>query len=185
MEYDAGKTLTSLIGRKGLPLHTALGFAVRLADLMASVHAAGIVHGDLKPGNIRITHDGDVKLLNFGLAKTEEGRIIGTLIYVSPEQIQGKPIDERSEIFTFGCVLFEMLTGRPPFYGETPHVTVSAIINQEPVSPSEIIPDLPAELDRVVLRCLHKDPQHRWQTMSDLKVVLEDLRAKWTAKLEP
>lgn len=198
MEYVAGKTLDRVIARKNLPLQTALGFAVQIADALASAHAAGIVHRDLKPANIMITPDGDVKILDFGLAKliepaspdlaatltlghteapvTEEGKIVGTFAYMSPEQAQGKPVDARSDIFSFGSVLFEMLTRQRPFPGETPLVTLAAIINQEPASVSETVPDLPPALGRLVLRCLRKDPQRRWQTMSDLKIVLEDLR---------
>jgi len=185
MEYVAGKTLDHLIGRTGLPLETALTYA-------------GIVHRDLKPSNIIVADDGTVKILDFGLAKliepaapgqaqtltlgrseqpvTEEGKIVGTVAYMSPEQAQGKPVDARSDIFSFGSVLFEMLTGRRAFSGETPMSTLAAILNQEPASPSGIAGPLPQEVERTVMRCLRKDPQRRWQTMSDLKVVLEDLK---------
>ena len=199
MEYIAGKTLDHVIARKGLPLQTALGYAIQIADALASAHAAGIVHRDLKPANIMITPNGDLKILDFGLAKliepaspdlaattltvghteapvTDEGKIVGTFAYMSPEQAQGKPVDARSDIFSFGSVLFEMLAGRRAFSGDTPLSTLAAIINQEPVSLIEAIPDLPPALGRLVSRCLHKDPQRRWQTMSDLKIVLEDLR---------
>jgi len=192
MENFAGETLSSVIAGKGLPLQTALGYAVRIADAMASVHAAGILHGDLKPANVVITQDGGVRILHFGPPKliepalpvSENGKIVGTLIYMSPEQLQAKPVDARSEVFSFGSVLFEMLTGWPPFAGETLLATVNAIVYQEPLSLSETIPDLPSELEHLVLRCLSKDPQDRWQAMSDLRVALEDLRTESRTRLE-
>ena len=198
MEYVPGKTLDRLIGRKGLPLETALGYAVQIADALARAHGAGIVHRDLKPSNLIVANDGVVKILDFGLAKlvepptseetqtltvgrseapvTEEGKIVGTVAYMSPEQAQGKPVDARSDIFSFGSVLFEMLTGRRPFTGETTVATLAAILNQEPSSPSGVAGPLPQEVERALMRCLRKDSQRRWQTMADLKVVLQDLK---------
>jgi serine/threonine protein kinase/Tol biopolymer transport system component len=198
MEYVDGKTLDRLIGRKGLPLQTALGYAVQIADALARAHGAGIVHRDLKPKNIMVTGDGVVKILDFGLAKlvepassgdaatltaghtempiTEAGKIVGTFAYMSPEQAQGKPVDARSDIFSFGSVLFEMLTGRSAFAGETVVATLAAVLNQEPPSLSTTTGPLPTDLERVVTRCLRKDPRRRWQTMADLKVALQDLK---------
>ncbi len=198
MEYVAGKTLDRLIGRKGLPLDAALGYAVQIADALARAHGAGIVHRDLKPANVMVTDDGLVKILDFGLAKlrepaapgdaatltagpteariTGEGRIVGTVAYMSPEQAQGKPVDARSDIFSFGSMLFEMLTGRRPFAGETAMSVLAAILNREPAALSEGAAPLPAEVERMVARCLRKDPQRRWQNMSDLKVALQDLK---------
>jgi len=198
MEFVAGRTLSQLIGRKGLPLKDALNFAVQIADALGKAHAAGIVHRDLKPSNIMVTDEGLVKILDFGLAKlvestaepdegaptmsfehtpiTEEGKILGTVAYMSPEQAEGKPVDARSDIFSFGSVLYEMLTGRRPFTGETSASTLAAIITRDPLLPSEILGTLPIEVERAILRCLRKEPQRRMQTMSDLKVLLQDLK---------
>jgi serine/threonine protein kinase len=198
MELVAGKTLDQLIGRKGLPLKDALNYAVQIADALGKAHAAGIVHRDLTPSNIMVTDEGLVKILDFGLAKlmepaaepdenaptmtlertpiTEEGKILGTVAYMSPEQAEGKPVDARSDIFSFGSVLYEMLTGRRPFTGETSASTLAAILTKDPTPPSEISGALPIEVERAVLRCLRKEPQRRMQTMSDLKVLLQDLK---------
>ncbi len=198
MEYVAGQTLDGLIGPKGLPLKDTLALAVQISDGLGKAHAAGIVHRDLKPSNIMVTPDGLVKILDFGLAKlaekvepsggfaatmtmarkpiTEEGMIIGTVAYMSPEQAQGKPVDARSDIFSFGSVLYEMLTGRRAFEGETKASTMAAVIALDPASPSGISRLLPAEVERTAMRCLRKDPQRRWQNMSDLKVALQDLK---------
>lgn len=198
MEYVEGRTLDGLIGRKELPLKDALEIAVQIADGLGKAHAAGIVHRDLKPSNIMVTPDRLVKVLDFGLAKllekagpapdvgatmtmrrtpaTEEGVILGTVAYMSPEQAAGKPVDARSDIFSFGSVLYEMLTGRRAFEGETKASTLAAVIAREPAAPSEAAAPLPAEVARVVMRCLRKDPQRRWQNMADLKVALQDLK---------
>jgi len=198
MEYVAGQTLDGLIGPKGLPLKDTLALAVQISDGLGKAHAAGIVHRDLKPSNIMVTPDGLAKILDFGLAKlaekiepsgglaatmtmarkpiTEEGMIIGTVAYMSPEQAQGKPVDARSDIFSFGSVLYEMLTGRRAFEGETKASTMAAVIALDPASPSGISRLLPAEVERTAMRCLRKDPQRRWQNMSDLKVALQDLK---------
>jgi eukaryotic-like serine/threonine-protein kinase len=198
MEYVAGRTLDDLIGPKGLPLNEALALAIQVADGLGKAHAAGIVHRDLKPSNIMVTPDGLVKILDFGLAKlaektesaydlavtrtitrtplTEEGVILGTVAYMSPEQAAGKTVDARSDIFSFGSVLYEMLTGRRAFDGETKATTMAAVIALDPASPSGISRSLPAGMEQLVLRCLRKDPQRRWQNMSDLKVALQDLK---------
>ena len=198
MEYVAGKTLDRLIGRRGLPLETALGYSVQIADALSRAHGASIVHRDLKPANVMVTEDGLVKILDFGLAKllepaqpgdaatltagpsvapvTGEGKIVGTVAYMSPEQAQGKPVDARSDIFSFGSMFFEMLTGRRPFTGDTAMAILAAILNHEPAPVSDSGMPLPAQVERVVARCLRKDPARRWQTMSDLKVELQDLK---------
>jgi predicted Ser/Thr protein kinase/WD40 repeat protein len=198
MEYVAGRPLEDLIGDKGLPLKEALALAIQIADGLGKAHAAGIVHRDLKPSNIMVTAEGLVKILDFGLAKlaespvtaadqgatmtsprspaTEEGVILGTISYMSPEQAAGKPVDARSDIFSFGSVLYEMLTGRRAFEGETKVSTLAAVIATDPAPPKTARGPLPPEVERVVMRALRKDPQRRWQTMADLKVALQDMK---------
>jgi Tol biopolymer transport system component/predicted Ser/Thr protein kinase len=192
MEYVAGKTLADLIGRKGLKLNETLKYAVQIADALAAAHAAGIVHRDLKPANVMVTEKGIVKVLDFGLAKltepvpadqfaptqtlkphTEEGVILGTVAYMSPEQAQGKPVDVRSDIFSFGSVLYEMVTGRRAFHGETKLSTLSAILHKEPQPLAE---GTPPELEKIIARCLRKDPERRIQHMIDVKLALEELK---------
>jgi Tol biopolymer transport system component/predicted Ser/Thr protein kinase len=197
MEYVQGKTLDRLIARHGLRVNEALKYAVQMAAALAKAHSAGIVHRDLKPTNVMVTDDGLVKVLDFGLAKlteaapegdaetvatvgptTEEGMIVGTVGYMSPEQAEGKPVDARSDIFSFGSVLYEMLTGQRAFQGETKASTIAAILREEPKPLSQVVEGLPREVERVVRRCLRKDPAHRFQDMDDLKVALEELKAE-------
>jgi eukaryotic-like serine/threonine-protein kinase len=194
MEYVVGKTLDQLIGRKGMGLSEALKLAVQMADALAKAHSAGIVHRDLKPTNVMVTEDGLVKVLDFGLAKltelsgsadaatltlehrTEEGTIVGTVSYMSPEQAEGKRVDVRSDIFSFGSVLYEMVTGQKAFQGDTKMSTLAAIMNQEPKPVSQLVPGIPHDLEKIVQRCLRKDRERRWQNMSDLKVALQELK---------
>jgi serine/threonine protein kinase/Tol biopolymer transport system component len=199
MEYVSGRTLDSLIEHRGLRLNEVLNCATQIADALAKAHSAGIVHRDLKPSNIMVNEDSVVKVLDFGLAKltepaetgefastvtaeaagdalTEKGVILGTVAYLSPEQAQGKPVDTRSDIFSFGSVVYEMLTGERAFQGESKAMTLASILQKEPKPLSECIRNLPPEVDRVLRRCLHKDPQKRWQSMADLKSVLQDLK---------
>ncbi len=199
MEFVEGKTLDQLIGRRGMRLNEALNLAVQVADGLAKAHAAGIVHRDLKPTNIMVTGEGRVKILDFGLAKltedveaadlaptltagrqekprTEEGFIMGTVDYMSPEQAEGKKVDSRSDVFSFGSVLYEMLTGSKAFHRETRMSTLAAILREEPKPASKLNESLPPEIEQILVRCLRKDPQRRWQNMSDIKVVLQDLK---------
>ncbi len=202
MEFVAGKTLHQLIGKNGLPLRDTLKYSIQIADALARAHSAGIVHRDLKPANIIVGEDGRVKLLDFGLAKltettvdaavdseadtatmiaredvqTEEGVIVGTVAYMSPEQAEGKKVDARSDIFSLGSVLYEMVTGRRPFEGANKISTLSAILHEEPRPLAEVAPDLPAELDKIIRRCLRKDPDRRAQHAGDIKLALEELR---------
>ena len=192
MEYVAGKPLDQLIPRRGLPLGEALKYALQIADALARAHEAGIIHRDLKPANIMVGEHGLVKVLDFGLAKlteslgrdmgaptrsvsvqTAEGRIVGTMAYMSPEQAQGKPVDARSDIFSFGAVLYEMVTGRRAFRGDTEISTLAAVIDQEPEPAG---PGVPRDLERIITRCLRKNPDRRFHHMIDLKVALEDLK---------
>jgi len=198
MEFVAGKTLHQLIGKNDLPLKDTLKYSIQIADALARAHSAGIVHRDLKPANIMIDEDGRVKLLDFGLAKltektvdfegatatmtaadaplTEEGSIVGTVAYMSPEQAEGTKVDARSDIFSFGSVLYEMVTGRRPFEGATKMSTISAILQKEPPPPGGLAPNLPPELEKIILRCLRKDRDRRTQHIDDVKLALEELR---------
>ena len=199
MELVDGKPLNELIPRKGMRLTEALRIAAQVADALTAAHAAGIVHRDLKPGNIMVDTHGRVKVLDFGLAKlsappaaagedaatrtvaleqpvTEEGVIVGSVPYMSPEQAEGKPVDARSDIFSFGAVLYEMITGQRAFRGESRVSTLAAVVEKDPQPPSEISSTTPPELDRLIARCLRKDVNRRSQNMADLKLALEELR---------
>jgi Tol biopolymer transport system component/tRNA A-37 threonylcarbamoyl transferase component Bud32 len=205
MEYVPGKALNRLIPRRGLPLGDALKYAVQIADALAAAHAAGIVHRDLKPGNVMVSgteeqgRPGLVKVLDFGLAKlvergdnsdleltesirsgegfsTQEGTIVGTISYMSPEQAEAKKVDARSDIFSFGALLYEMVTGRKAFLGDSKVSTLSAILREEPKPVSQVVEDAPHELERIIGRCLRKNPERRFQTAADLKVALEELK---------
>jgi Tol biopolymer transport system component len=195
MEFVPGKTLDQLISRHGMRLNDALKTSVQMADALARAHAAGIIHRDLKPANIIVDEHGLIKVLDFGLAKltetlppgeedvtlatkpaTEEGKILGTVAYMSPEQAEGKKLDARSDIFSFGSVLYEMVTGRRAFQGGSTASTIAAILKEDPKPATQITEALPKELERVINRCLRKDRERRFQTMADLKVALEDLK---------
>src|ERR1700687_4543829 len=189
MEYVPCKTLDQMIGRKGLGLNEALKCAVQIADALARAHSAGIVHRDLKPGNIMVNEHGLVKVLDFGLAKlteapppgeddatrtmrptTEEGKIVGTVAYMSPEQAEGKKVDARSDIFSFGSVLYEMVTGSQALYGDTKASTLAAILKDNPQPASQLADGLPREVERLISRCLRKELNQRLQHMDDIKI---------------
>lgn len=204
MEYVDGLSLDHLIGRRGMKLGPALGYAVQIADGLAKAHAAGIVHRDLKPTNVMVTNAGGlIKILDFGLAKladpppaaassaagpqtmtiaqaekprTEEGFAVGTAAYMSPEQAEGGAVDARSDIFSFGVLLYEMLTGQKAFQRESRMKTLAAVLNDDPRPASDFNEAVPVEAERLLARCLRKDPQRRWQTISDLKVALQDMK---------
>ena len=201
MEYVDGKTLEEWIGRRGLKVNEAVRLAIETADALARAHGAGIVHRDLKPSNLMVDKHGHVKVVDFGLAKlaeggpggdgptlslrprTEEGTIVGTVSYMSPEQAEGRLVDARSDIFSFGAVLYEMLAGRRAFAGDSRMSTLAAILNRDP---APLPDDVPAELQRTVMRCLRKDPARRWQSIADVKVALEDIKEETdSGKLTP
>jgi eukaryotic-like serine/threonine-protein kinase len=191
MELLEGETLSDRLAKGPLPLEQTLRFGQEIADALDKAHRQGIVHRDLKPGNVMLTKSG-VKLLDFGLAKamaspvqpseatslptvmgaaqnlTQEGTILGTFQYMAPEQLEGKEADSRTDIFAFGCVLFEMATGRKAFSGATQASLISAIMKDEPPPVSSVSPLAPAALDRVVRKSLAKDPDDRWQNAADL-----------------
>jgi hypothetical protein len=197
MELVEGATLSEIIPAGGLALGRLFDLAVPLADSLAAAHERGVIHRDLKPANVMVSDDGRVKVLDFGLAKlrqdkalggeagelstdllTAEGRILGTVSYMSPEQVQGNPVDARSDIFSMGVVLYEMATGGRPFQGETPVELMSSILRDTPPRVTEIRGDLPSDLGRVLRRCLEKDTDRRYQTALDLRTELEDLRSE-------
>ncbi len=189
-ELLEGKTLAETVRRGPLPLRKAIDYGVQIAQGLAAAHEKGIVHRDLKPDNLFVTKDGRVKILDFGLAKvvppsdssgqaavtlTMPGVAMGTVGYMSPEQVRGLATDNRTDIFAFGAILYEMVMGRLTFGRPTSADTMSAILNEEPTPISELAPETPVGLQRVVLRCLEKNPEQRFQSASDLAFALEAL----------
>jgi eukaryotic-like serine/threonine-protein kinase len=188
MEYLAGDRL-----RGPLPIDVALRYAGQICDATAAAHAEGVIHRDLKPANIMVTKSG-VKILDFGLAKistgpgtidatatapeslTQSGMIVGTPAYMAPEQIEGLPVDARTDIFALGCILYELLSGRSAFQGKSAPSLIAAILKEEPVKLRDLTPQVSPGLERVVTRCLAKDPGLRWQNARDVKHVIEDAR---------
>jgi len=183
MEYVRGEDLKSLIHRtKTLSAGTALSIARQVAEGLGEAHKQGIVHRDLKPGNIMIDKDGQAKIMDFGIARslhvggiTAEGGIIGTPEYMSPEQVEGKEADQRSDIYSLGIILYEMVTGRVPFEGDTPFSVAYKHRHETPEEPRKINPQLPDALNGVILRCLEKDREARYQTAQELLADLEKM----------
>src|SRR5215468_9806383 len=187
MECVEGETLAKRLEKGPLPLEQVLKFGAQIADALDKAHRSGVVHRDLKPGNIMLTPTG-AKLLDFGLAKpavalvsgstltvtarpspmTQEGTIVGTFQYMSPEQVEGKELDGRSDIFSLGTVLYEMLTGQRAFSGKSQLMGASSILEREPEPINSLKPMTPPALDHAIRRCLAKDPDERWQTGRDL-----------------
>jgi len=195
LEYLEGDTLSQLLEKGPLETDAAVRYAIEIADALERAHKQGLVHRDLKPGNIIITKDG-AKLLDFGLAKlqiqdgvvegmsgatqaaplTGQGTILGTIQYMSPEQLDGKEVDQRSDIFSFGAVLYEMVTGNRAFQGASQASVIAAIMKEQPRAVSEIQPLSPPMLERAIKQCLAKDPDQRWQSAGDLKRTLQWIR---------
>jgi predicted Ser/Thr protein kinase len=198
MEYLEGETLAQRLLKGPLPLEQVLQYAIEIADALDKVHRKGVTHRDLKPGNIMLTKSG-TKLLDFGLAKlkqetapanislsklptaqdnlTAQGTILGTLQYMAPEQLEGKEVDARTDIFAFGAVVYEMVTGKKAFEGKSQASLIAAIMHVDPPGISVLQPMTPPQLNRVVKTCLTKEPDSRWQTASDLTREL-----KWIAE---
>src|ERR1700682_216493 len=198
MEYLEGETLAQRLLKGSLLLEQVLQFAIEISDALDKAHRKGVTHRDLKPGNIMLTKTG-TKLLDFGLAKlkqevvpanvqlselptmndplTAQGTILGTLQYMAPEQLEGKEVDARTDIFAFGAVVYELATGKRAFEGKSQASLIAAILEREPPAMSSLEPMTPPALDRVVKKCLAKEPEKRWQAASD---VCDEL--KWIAE---
>jgi len=206
MEFLEGQSLRDRIAGGPLPIAELMDLAVQICDALKAAHAKGIVHRDIKPGNIFITAGGQIKILDFGLAKrsgearalaeatvsapdeqtaatatritiTRPGSIAGTLAYLSPEQARSEEVDSRTDIYSLGVVLYQMATGRPTFRAETSEELIGAILHQTPIKPSVLNPPVPASLERIILKALEKEPTARYQTVADLLADLEEITA--------
>jgi eukaryotic-like serine/threonine-protein kinase len=186
MQFIEGRTLADFLGAgKTMPPMQAAQIAQGIAEALAAAHAQGVIHRDIKPANVMVTRDGKVMVMDFGIARLVSGpetapqtsAVMGTASYLSPEQAQGQAVDARTDIYSLGVVLYEMLTGRPPFTGDSPMAIAYKQVNATPPSPSSANPDVPPELDAVVMRALSKNPANRYQTAQEFADDLERLRA--------
>ncbi len=210
MELVEGESLERALSPDGLPLPRVFDIGEALADALAAAHEKGVVHRDLKPANVMLTRDGGVKVLDFGLAKlaaeatgtvsenkdpakaptrrgtlTGEGVVVGTVPYMSPEQVQGQPVDHRTDIFSLGVVLYELASGRRPFAGRTSAELVSSILRDAPRPLTELRDELPRHLGRIVAHCLQKEPRERFQSVLDVRNELGSLRREVDSAADP
>jgi eukaryotic-like serine/threonine-protein kinase len=197
MELIEGQILSNLVAPGGLPLSLILEISIPLAEALVAAHEHGVIHRDLKPGNVMVTRERRVKVLDFGLAKIEaggetardealtatagspisgEGQVLGTVPYMAPEQLRGEAVDARSDLFALGIILYELATGRRPFTGATPLDVSSSILRDAPEPLTRVRADLPGDLERIVVRCLEKNPRSRFQTALDVSNELRDLQ---------
>jgi serine/threonine protein kinase len=196
MEFVDGRPLDALIDESPVPMPLALEYAIQAAGALAAAHQAGIIHRDVKPGNILVNRSGQVKVLDFGLAKlmrspasetfaptrigtpmTSAGVVVGTPAYMAPEQADGQLVDARADVFAFGAVLYELLSGRRPFQGSSPMSVMAAVLRDRPAPLSQVCPGIPSRLEAIVMRCLEKEPAKRYPSAVELRQALEEFRA--------